>query len=198
MTLQDRIRQRLDDLKLSAREASKRSGMGEYFVRDILSGKAVSPKESSLRGLAIALETTTEWLMEQRGSAERDVVPVRCFVGAGALVTPFDDQEALEYVDAPPGAAEIAGAAIVRGDSQIPVLNPGDVVFWGNGSGSPADYIGIECVVTLGDGSQMVKTVLPGSTTDRFTLTSHNALPIVDAAVTQALPVLWVRRRLPK
>lgn len=196
MSLKSRIQQRLEELGLSLREASIRSGMGETFVRDLLNSKTTSPKASSLKALAAALETTPEWLLEQRGAGVRPTIPVRYFVGAGAVVTPFDQQDVLEYVDAPPGGEDVLGAAIVKGNSQMPALNPGDMVFWGNGSSSPADHIGIECVVTIAGGVMMVKTVLPGSKPGCYTLTSHNAPAMVDVEVEQALPVLWVRRRL--
>lgn len=194
MSLKQRIEERLTALGISARDASKRAQMNESFVRDILNGKAASPKASSLKALAIALETTPEWLLEHRGDGQRALVPVRFFVGAEAMVAPFSDDDALEYIEAPPGADEVTAAAIVRGNSQIPVLNPGDIVFWGDGSGSPADYIGYECVCELDTGQTLVKTVLPGSKPGLYTLTSYNSPPILDARIVQASPVLWVKR----
>jgi len=194
MSLQQRIRERLAALGISAREASKRADMGESFVRDLLNSKATSPKASSLKALADALETTTEWLLEHRGDGDRALVPVRFYVGAGAMVTPFSDDDALEYIEAPPGAEEVAAAAIVRGNSQMPVLNPGDVVFWGDGSGMPGDCIGLECVCQLESGQMLVKTLLPGSKPGLFTLSSYNSPPLVDVKITQAFPVLWVKR----
>lgn len=196
MVLKDRIQQRLEELGLSAREASKRAGMGEYFVRDLLSGKAKSPKATSLQALAGALETSTEWLLEQRGEMGGLPIPLLYFVGAGAAVMAFDDQAALEYVEAPPGAKDVAGAAIVRGTSQLPVLHDGDVVFWGAASADPSAFIGLECVCTLDDGRQVVKTLLPGSAGGRYTLSAHNEQPMLDVMVSEAAPVLWVKRSL--
>lgn len=194
MSLKQRIKERLAELGISAREASTRAKMSESFVRDLLNDKAASPKASSLKALALALETTPEWLLEQRGTSDRKLLPVRFFVGAGAVVIAFDDQDALDHIEPPPGAEDVVAAAIVRGDSQIPVLNPGDIVFWGDGAGLPSEHIGCECVIQLDDGRNLVKTLLPGSRPGLYTLSSYNSPPMIDVRVISAYPVLWVKR----
>lgn len=59
--LQKRVRLRLDDLGISASEASRRAELGKTFVRDILSGKSRSPSADNLQKLAIALETNAQY-----------------------------------------------------------------------------------------------------------------------------------------
>ena len=108
-----------------------------------------------------------------------------------------DDDAELDFIAVPPGAIDVLAAAIVRGNSQMPVLRAGDVVFWGEPVPDPATMLGVECVCTISDGRQFVKTLLPGSNPSRFTLSSHNDLPLIDAIVTAVSPVLWVRRAIP-
>lgn len=196
MSLADRIKLRLDALGTTARAASIEAGLGEYFVRDILSGKSANPAAVNIAKLAQALRTTAAYLVEGRGEADAKPIPLVNYIGAGAAVMPLDDQGPLEYVEAPPGAVGVIGAAIVRGSSQLPALREGDVVFWGDGSDDPSAFIGLECVVTLADGRCMVKTVLPGSAPGFYTLISHNAAPLQNVSVVTAAPVLWVKRSL--
>lgn len=69
-SLQKRLRQRLDELDLKPFQAAKKAGLGESYVRDILRGKARSPSAENLAKLALALETSTEFLMGSKDSAE--------------------------------------------------------------------------------------------------------------------------------
>lgn len=59
--LQKRVRDRLDELGMSASEASEKAQLGKTFVRDILNGKSRSPSADNLQKLAIALETNVQY-----------------------------------------------------------------------------------------------------------------------------------------
>jgi repressor LexA len=59
--LQKRVREKLDELGLSASEASKKAQLGDTFVRDILNGKSRSPSAVNLQKLAIALDTSPQY-----------------------------------------------------------------------------------------------------------------------------------------
>lgn len=196
MSLTDRIQQRLVALNKTARAASIEAGLGENFIRDVFNGKSREPSASALGKLARVLETTPTYLLEGLAEAAGQPIPLVNYIGAGAAVMPIEDQGPLEYVEAPPGAVGVQGAAIVRGSSQMPALREGDVVFWGDGSNDPAAYLGLECICSLMDGRVLVKTIIGGSRPGYFTLLSHNADPILDVAITSAAPVLWVKRSL--
>lgn len=195
LSLADRVKERLEAVGLSGREASIAAGLSETYVRDILNGKSARPSGVGIAKLAPVLKTTSAYLLEGTGDAEAQPIPIKSYIGAGAAIVPFEDQGPLEWVEAPPGAVGVVGAAIVRGTSQLPALREGDLVFWGEGS-EPSAYIGLECVCTLADGRVMVKTILPGRSPKTYTLISHNDAPIHDAAIVSASPVLWVKRSL--
>lgn len=81
--LPERIRERLADLKLSARRASIRAGLSPDAVRTILSGASRSPKGSTLQALAVALETDVAFLLGGDAPASVSVTkerPVRLAV----------------------------------------------------------------------------------------------------------------------
>lgn len=194
MPLKERIRQRLIDLKLSGRAASKAAGLSETFIKDILNDRVISPKYESIAALARVLETTAEWLIEGRAPGSGPKLPLRYYVGAGASVMPFDDQLALEWVDVPPGADDVAEAGRIVGTSQLPVFRPGDIVFWGEGSSDVSGFVGLECVCHCADGRVLLKRVGYGSRPGFYTLSSYNEGDMPDVEVTAAAPVIWVKR----
>jgi transcriptional regulator with XRE-family HTH domain len=69
-TLAQRIRKRLTATGLAMMAASKRAGLNETYVRDLLAGTVKSPRMDSLEKLAAALETTVDWLAYGRGEEE--------------------------------------------------------------------------------------------------------------------------------
>lgn len=103
--------------------------------------------------------------------------------------------EDLEFIDVPPGSQDVEAAAIVRGNSQLPVLHDGDIVFWGRAITDIGSVVGRECMTRLSDGNRMLKAILPGSKPGLYTLTSHNDTPIIDVRLIDAAPILWVKRR---
>lgn len=193
-----RIKQKLEEQKLSARSVSIEAGVGEEFLKDLFAGKNKKPSAMALAHVARALGTTSSWLLEGRDEADTEpsTIPVEFYIGAGAMVAAFDDQWPLEWAAVPPGDTSVKGAAIVRGTSQLPALRDGDIVFWGEGSSDPSIFLGLECVCTLADGRQLVKRIIAGSRRGLYTLLSHNDDPILDVQIAVAAPVLWVKRSL--
>jgi transcriptional regulator with XRE-family HTH domain len=61
--LNARIRERLNALGMSEREASRRAGFGVGYVGDLLSGRSKSPEMARLVKLAVALECGVDYLM---------------------------------------------------------------------------------------------------------------------------------------
>jgi transcriptional regulator with XRE-family HTH domain len=125
-------------------------------------------------------------------------VPVVGYVGAGALVLPVDDHAqgmGLDEVPSPVGIDDPDIVALrVRGDSQMPMLEDGWLIFYKRSyDGVSHDCIGRLCVVALEDGSVLVKRVRAGSSPRLFHLISHNAEPIFDAKLLWAGRVLDIR-----
>lgn len=169
--------------------------LGETYVRDILNGSSKKPSAAALHQLAPVLKTSIGYLLTGDGPEHVEPVQVRFYVGAGAVVVPIEGDPPLEYVEMPPGAKSVGGAAIVRGTSQMPALREGDTVFWAHEE-DPSRLIGLECICILADGRVLVKTLLKGARAGVFTLISHNDAPIQDVEVTAAAPIIWVKRAL--
>lgn len=68
--LQQRIRERLSALHLSANGASERAGLSRDAVRMILDGRSQSPRYDTMKRLAEVLECTPEWLAGDDASDE--------------------------------------------------------------------------------------------------------------------------------
>lgn len=193
MTLRIRIRQRLSALGLSMRAASLKAGLGTHFLRDLLADEGQSPKSDNLAKLAVALETTPEWLLSARGD-RRKGIPVMGIVGAGSHYKPHSDQGVLDFVDSPPDAEDIAGAAIVRGDSAYPVFRDQDILYFGEWRDDVEAFIGKDVIAELDDGQMLVKCVDSRVGPGAFSLSSHNAPPIRNATVIRVAPIMWIKR----
>jgi phage repressor protein C with HTH and peptisase S24 domain len=195
MTLRRRIKKRLKDLGLSMRAASLKAGLGTHFVRDLLDNELQSPKADNLARLAFALDTTTEWLLEERGDETVPGVPIMGVVGAGAHYKPYEDQGNLDFAERPPGAKEVYGAARVKGHSGYPVYRDGEVIYFTEFRDDVTEFIGEDVIAELGDGSMLLKTLGRQTTLGHFTLTSHNAPEIHDAEVLRVAAVRWIDRQ---
>lgn len=73
MSMADRIDARLKQLGLSRRAASEKAKLSETFIRDLIEGRAKSPRVESLEKLAAALDTNVEWL--RTGAGDPNQVP---------------------------------------------------------------------------------------------------------------------------
>jgi len=124
-------------------------------------------------------------------------VSVFGYVGAGAEVTPIlhDDHNGLDAVEVDFPIPEGTGAVIIRGDSQMPVFEDGDLVGYHREGRPPNDLIGKMCIVRLADGRMFIKKIRRGSTDGVFTLVSSNAADIDDVVIEWAAPY---RFRIPR
>lgn len=125
-------------------------------------------------------------------SGSHRMVPLRGYIGAGGHV------EALEHgseeIEAPDGAHPNTEAATIRGDSQLPMLADGWVIYWSK-TMPVGEMINRLAVVQLSDGRIMVKTIRNGSAPGLWTLTSYNAADIIDVPVDWAAPIDWIKPR---
>lgn len=60
--LKERIGERLADLSLSAKDASRQAGLGLSYIDDIFSDKAKSAQPHNVQRLAKALQCKVSWL----------------------------------------------------------------------------------------------------------------------------------------
>ncbi|MCA3246987.1 MAG: helix-turn-helix domain-containing protein [Azospirillum sp.] len=128
-----------------------------------------------------------------RGIGGPPTNPIVGYVGAGAEVHPVDDYAKGAGIDeAPPfpGQDGPAVAVRVRGDSMLPMLEDGWLLYYSRDhDGVPEDCIGKLCVVQIEDGPTLVKTLERGRRRRHFRLVSHNASPREDVRLKWAARV---------
>lgn len=130
-----------------------------------------------------------------KDAPKEKVIPLKRYVGAGQAVFPIDDGNGDDdYIEAPPGLAGEAVAAVIRGDSMFPRYDDGNIIMWSQHL-PPMDLLHREAVVGLADGRILVKTIERGSANGFWTLISFNAPPIPDVVIEWAAPIDWVKRR---
>lgn len=104
-TLADRIRERMDVLRLNPYSAAKRAGLGASYVRDILRDRMKSPGAEKLGALAEALETSIGYLL----NGEDPTVQLRSHTPGGG------------YVDVPPPPPPLPGDASAKSSVLLPI-----------------------------------------------------------------------------
>lgn len=173
----------------TAVEAARAFGWNENTYIANENGYAPFSKAASVR-YARAFRVELDWLVTGSGPQRKGNrgVPVIGFVGAGAVVFPIDNG-VLDTVDPPFATPANAVAVIVRGDSMLPAYKDGTYLIL-LPLDDPNDALHRRAVVTLEDGSRLVKEIEPGLSTGRFSLHSYNASPIRDVVIVQAARVL--------
>ncbi len=152
-------------------------------------------KDDAAKKYARAFKVSPEWLAFGRGQINRRTLRIGGEVGAGAVVLPFDaDQNdwTRGSIEGPPDLLGDALPLVIRGDSQSPVYQDGDIVII-DGAVSANEADGAECVVELADGRKLLKMVHL-QTNGLVTLESYNARIMMDQAVEAFHPVAWVKR----
>lgn len=172
-------------------------GVARPRISEIVSGKR-NIKSHEVRAIAEYLElpeaTVLSHLSDRKRPAMATVALVG-YVGAGAVVIPFDDQGALDYIEAPPGASgDDVVAVVVRGNSMWPAYRDGDLIYYMTQPTIIDTCAGQDCVVQLDDGRMLLKTVTRGSEPGTWTLIAHNDAPIENVILAWAAPVQWVRK----
>lgn len=153
---------------------------------------------------------TTSWMerlsaglgcspFELIGSKEIQV-PVIGTVGAGGGICPIDDMPLLQavsnahiakdqgardqincdFVAAPPDASPDVVAVRVRGDSMLPFMPDGTIVYYRQRHGNFSECLNKLCVVMLKSGEAMLKILKKSPEYGRYTLMSFNASTIDD------------------
>ena len=157
--------------------------------------RGAMPGGEMLKAIADFANTTVERLMgnEDLSAVPAKSLPVVGYVGAGALVNPYDDfakGDGLAYVERPPFVKGQAVAVEVKGDSLLPVAEDGwRLVYVGEQTLDEGQVLNRLCVVKLSSEAVMVKRIVRGSQPSRYHLISTNAPMIEDAELLWAAPV---------
>lgn len=134
-TLADRIRMRLAELNMSAREASIRTTGKPEFLRPVLAG--ANPRIDNLEKLAHVLDVSINWLILGAGEKERFKdpthyveVPLISWVSAGKMAFPDVSEDMFEKIMMPnldPTGDWIALKVV--GDSMDRISPPESIIF---------------------------------------------------------------------
>lgn len=151
---------------------------------------------------ATAFGVSDGWLLTGKGEADARVqtVKVAGFIGAGAMLHAFADDSdwaGLDEIEAPPGASAQSVAAIIRGDSCLPIYEDGEVLVWSERRYDVDSFLNRPkpLIVQLEDGRKLLKVVTKGRKPGHYTLLSPNAAPIEDVKVESVSRIDWTRPR---
>lgn len=152
------------------------------------------PKDKHIAAIASVLNIKIGQLV----SGDVNSIAILGYVGAGEPIHMIDADTTttdLEHVEVPIPLPEGCGALIVKGSSQYPVYEEGDLIII-----QPADValerlIDAMCVVAVTNGPILLKKITRGRSASRYTLTSHNAPPIENVEVDWARPVMCIFRK---
>lgn len=162
-------------------DAARAFGWNEITYRAHENGGRGLKKDVAER-YAKAFRISPAWLLTGEGKMERgNVVAVRGRIGAGAEISPEDEQvppEGLYEIEAPFPVPDDAIAFEVVGDSMWPRYDPGDVIVCWKPGISPLEVLGWEAAVKTADGKRFLKRVLRGAEKNTFDLESYNTPPI--------------------
>ncbi len=178
----------------TAMEAAHRAGVKYYtYVQHENGTRGIPADRAAVYARAFGVEP--QWILYGRdGRGRAPQIPIVGYVGAATEFFGSDDHAkgaGLDEIDAPPGAPADAVAVIVRGDSGYPAIRDGMVLVYWDKHENPADLVGEDCFVRLGDGRTLVKILERGSREGLWTLASINAStpPIRDVEVEWAAPI---------
>lgn len=146
--------------------------------------------EVALRKYARAFRVPWEWLAVGRDGEPIKTIDVVSYVGAGAEV--FPASEPFDEIEPPPDCPPGAFAVCIRGDSQMPVYEDGDLLVCVPAP-DPNSHLWRRVIVDLEDGRRLLKQLAPGSKKGLFNLLSLNASPMNDVPVVQVAKIVWHR-----
>jgi phage repressor protein C with HTH and peptisase S24 domain len=144
---------------------------------------------------AIALRVRAEWLAYGHGQMRGGARRIRIEAHLGDLATMNEQVDRLDGIDLPEGMdPEDFIAVQVHGNAYYPAYYDRDIILTERHHGPPEDYLGKRCVITLRDGTQIVRELRRGTRTGLFLLISHNAPPMEDVEIGDAAPIkgTWI------
>lgn len=193
-TLQKRLLERMAATNAKPAPLAKSVNLSDSFIRDILRGKTKSPGAEKLDAIARALGTTSDYLLgitDQVASIAAAVsskVKLMGYIGAGAEISPDFEQvpeDGLDEIEIPFPLPEAMLAFEVRGDSQKPRYDEGDiVVVYRDQRRSTETFLGEEVAVQTKAGNRYLKTLTRAPR--GFNLISWNAKPI------EGVDLVWI------
>lgn len=186
-----RIRQVRTDAQLTQEAFAKRLEVTRGAVGNWELGKGI--KRDNLVAISAEFGVSVDLLATGTHRTAPGQVPKVGYVGAGQAIVPFDADYS-EWVEAPPEVAAGTVAVEVRGESMLPAYEDGFLLYYSERL-APEQMLNKRCVVQLGNGSMLVKTLRRGTTPGLWNLGSLNAYDIEDQVVEWAAPIDWIKPR---
>ena len=162
MTTGERIRMRREELGLTQLELAQRLGYTSNTTVAKLESGANNLRQSKIKALADALETTPDFIMgwseSQKPEAEHKAVrvPVLGYVAAGIPISAITDILDFEEVTPEMVAGRELFALKIKGDSMAPRICSGDVVIC---SSQPDAESGEICIIQVNGNEATCKRI---------------------------------------
>jgi repressor LexA len=189
---------------LTVQQLADKAGVSRVHLSNLKSG-AKGLSLDVLKRIADALNCSPADLITENNNLK---IPVIADIGAGAKIYPYDDIPLIpnglrepdnaymncDTVDAPPGTSGYNVVALrVKGDSMLPFMPEGTIVYYERQAISCADNLNKLSIVALEDGSVMLKTLRKGYKYGHFNLESFNAPTIEDAMLKWCAKVTFIK-----
>lgn len=195
----DRLRKQRN---MTLRELAERAGISLVYLQQVKAGTGKRRLNTDLIDkLAAALGCEPSELIGGPTTPESQSVPVVGYVGAGAEVFWFGEEDVLDEVSMPFGAepGQSFKALRVKGDSQAPLLPEGSIIYCDASQEKCTDcsiMIGELCVVQIKNGPMLLKYLNRGYQPGRFNLMSSNATAMEDQELDWCMPCRHFTRHL--
>lgn len=119
-------------------------------------------------------------------------VALKGHIGAGQIVEAVEGGP--EFVIAPPNTSDSTVAARVRGNSMLPYLRDGSLIYWSKLL-PPDELINQICVAQTVAGEIFIKILHRGSEPGKWNLVSFNSSIIENVALDWAAKIDWIKPR---
>jgi hypothetical protein len=147
---------------------------------------------------ATAFKIDVAWLVTGQGRpVPSDKTPLAGYVGTGGIIYFAEHLKglgAIEAVDVPAGAYDDFAIFKMRGVFYHPAYRDHELVFARKDARPPTEHLTHDCVVRIGDGRTLLRTVSAVSEGGRFTLRGFNDTDPLEIGLEWAWPVEWTRR----
>lgn len=180
----------------SVREVAATAGVSYDLLKSLHQGKARRTNVDDALRVIAAFGVSVDDFLAGNLDGVVPVVAVAGFVGAGAmvqLVDAFEKGNGFYHVRRPVQLKDLPVVAVeVKGDSMVPMYQPGDILFYSRPTheGIASEDIGRPCVVEDQKGLAWVKQVKRGTEPGLFHLVSLNP----DAETVWDQPIKWAAR----
>lgn len=183
MTVGDRLRQVIDNKKISPYELALATRISQATLSRILNNSTTKPSSNTIEALANYLQVSRIWLqtgegeMRQENETTSSSHQIRYWVDVDATaggVQQFDDMVTNKFISlAIPEFRDCTDAVNLYGDSMLPLYKNGQIIILKEWQESFIDFGCVYLVITK-NGNRMVKYLRKGSDQAHVLCVSEN------------------------